>query len=747
MADAEPSPDARAARLRRAALVAASLAVAALLFAELFESPAATGFGDYQFFHHSWELGRVALGRHGELPLWNPYQCGGIPEWGDPQSQLFHPLFLLTFVLGSTLALKLFLVLHAALGLAGMYVYARSEEGLGPAAASLAALAWAGSGFFAWHVGSGHGGFVAFYLTPLVLLGFRRAARDLRWAALVGATFAAALLAGGVYAFPYFGLLLSFELLAQLLARADRAKLALALAVSALLALLLSAFRLVPIVQHLVWYPRVRDHRDSVSLSELWNFLTHFDRAEDLAVLPGHVYGRVEYGAYLGVGVVVLALLGAIVSARARARSIAATVVFASFCLGDFASFAPWSLLRRLPVFASLQVPSRFLFAVTFFLALLAGAGLDWLVSRARERGLSGRRGFAALPWLAAFALALPVVAQHRSVLDGQWQYPPVGPAAGGHYYLREVSPPKTLAMYPPRAQSPAEHVGNGWCYTGMGYEPALELWPGDVPQVRAEPFGEVVAEGRSTRSAFADVVLPIGGRVVFNQTFAPGWRSSVGTLVLDRERVAVELPPGAHHVVLRYAPDSLPWAVFGSLVGLGGVAVLLFARDRRFRALALAAGGACAVACYARAALPGPRAPPEPPKPALSASASDFAERGLNDWYRPENAVDGRIETEWLAPPGSKGWLELRLGEPRPLRYVSLVNAKNPPHGDFGARELSVMSFVEGRPVESVRVRFDDTPGGFAGASLSGAAVDRVRISVESWRGAGGGLAEVRLF
>ncbi len=733
-------------RLRLLAQGAAALGLLLGLFSELFERPFATGFGDYQFFHHSWELGQVALSRYGELPLWNPYQCGGIPEWGDPQSQLFHPIYFLTFVFGSTLALKLFILLHAAAGLAGMYRFARSEEGLGPAAAALAALVFTGSGFFAWHVGSGHGGFVAFYLTPWLLLGFRRALRDPRWTALCALVFALALFAGGVYAFPYFGLLLGLDALLALARRVEPRKLATALGVSALLALLLSAFRLVPIIEHLLWYPRHRPQLDAISLRELWGFLTHFDRAADLVQEPGHPYARVEYGAYVGAGVVLLALVGALTAERTRLRLLVPLLLFTSLALGDFASFAPWPLLRRLPVFGSLQVPSRFLFAVTFFLALLAGAGLDWLEARAAERGwLQRLREHAALaPWLLAAALGAPVVLQHRAVLDGHWEFAPLLAGSGGHYHLRDVAPPKTPSPYPPRAQAPTDEIGSGWCYTGMGYEPAPGLWPGDVDQARVAPLGSVVTEGRSTRAAFAEVVLPIGGRVVFNQTYAPGWRASLGDVAVDAGRLAVELPPGTHRVVVRYAPASLPWGTLGSLCGLAGVAVLLRVRDGRRRALALAAGAACAVACYARAARPGPRLPPERPKLALAAGASDYAERGQNDWYRPENAVDGRLETEWLAPPGTKGWLDVRPEKPLSVRHVVLVNATNPPHGDFGSRQVRVESFREGQLVESRELTFTQQN---AGVSLSGVVVDRVRVSVETWQGVGGGLAEVQLW
>lgn len=725
----------------------ALLAVTLLAFGEILVNPAGTGFGDYQFFHHTWELGRVAIGRYRELPLWNPYQCGGIPEWGDPQSQLFHPLFFLSFLLGTTLALKLFILAHAAAGFAGMYRFCRTEEALERAPSALSSVVFASSGFFAWHVGVGHGGFVAFYLTPWVLLAFRRSVADVRWAGVVALAFLLALLAGGVYAFPYFALLIAVDGLRLLAASKHRRALVVALLAAALSALLVSAIRLVPVIEHLAWYPRVRDHKDASSLLELLGFLTHFDRASDFGLVAGHPWSRVEYGSYVGVPVLLLACAAALSDIRRRLALVIPLVVFGSLCLGDFASYAPWSLLRRLPVFSSLQVPTRFAFAVVFFLATLSGHGVAFLV----ERGARAFGAARASRWLAlapiGFSLAagLPILAEHRAVLAGRWNGPVIVDQPARHYFLDGVPSGNALAKYPPRMFAPQQHLGTGWCYTGMGYGPAPSLRAGDVAQVELKPFGTVLGENRTITRATADVVLPIGGRAIFNQTFAPGWTTESGALSVDERRIAVDLPPGTHHVLLEYAPRSLPRAALTSLLGLVAIVLLWRFPARLLSPLGLGLGAALGIGGYAGAVSPGPTDPPERPKPLLQASASDYAERGLNVWYRPDNAVDDRDESEWLAPPGRKAWLELRLDAPLPLRYVVLQNAKNPPHGDYRSRRIVFESFLGPTPSARRELEFsDDLP---LSVLLSGERVDRLRIQVETWEGVGGGIAEVRVF
>ena len=113
--------------VRTLGLLAVFSCLVGFCWEELFRDPQATGFGDYQFFHHSWEAARVAWYTEGLAPLWNPFQCGGIPDWADPQAQFFHPLYALTGTLGTTLALKVFLCVHALLGCFGMYYLARRQ--------------------------------------------------------------------------------------------------------------------------------------------------------------------------------------------------------------------------------------------------------------------------------------------------------------------------------------------------------------------------------------------------------------------------------------------------------------------------------------------------------------------------------------------------------------------------------------------------------------------------------------------
>src|SRR5580700_11918533 len=66
-----------------------------------------TQVGDGPFFQHMVESARVAWFRWHELPLWNPYQCGGVPLWDNPQGIAASPLLWAFLPFGTTRAIEL----------------------------------------------------------------------------------------------------------------------------------------------------------------------------------------------------------------------------------------------------------------------------------------------------------------------------------------------------------------------------------------------------------------------------------------------------------------------------------------------------------------------------------------------------------------------------------------------------------------------------------------------------------------
>ncbi len=559
-----------------------AIVIGALLTASAFWSPAwrhlnATGFGDWQMVHHNWEVGFVALTRFREWPLWNPFFCGGITAFGNPESQWFSPLTWPALITGTTIGTKIFLTLHAALGLSGMFVFARSALGLRMCPSLLSAAAWACSGFFAWHGAGGHATFLPFYFAPWLLLCARRSAHDLRYAIAVAAILALTLYEGGTYPFPYFVLWLALDLLLVMawdegavhaMSRRARAiAMSKAIAVIGVLTLLLGAVRFLPIADALSRMPRDTASDDAVALSEVIEMLT---AREHPWRYPPHRFVWPEYGTFVGWTVTALAAFGVRVAWQRKQRWVlVGLLVFLSLVMGEG---GPWTWLHRLPVFDSLRVPSRFMVLFTFYLALLAGLGLDaiaaWLDTHRDNRTLGWTR-YAVAPLLTCIAITDLFIVNLRTI--DRWHGPEVvaGPAAERFHLTR------TRNFHELYASLPARHLGTAGCYNGgMNWAVSPALWSGDVPQVRFEPAdaGVLLDLERTVNTLSLRVhAARAPTHLVINQNFDRDIRSDVGKLREDRGRLALEVPPGDHAIHLRYEPPTL-----GSGLSLTGIGLLL---------------------------------------------------------------------------------------------------------------------------------------------------------------------------
>ncbi len=113
---------------------------------------------------------------------------------------------------------------------------------------------------------------------------------------------------------------------------------------------------------------------------------------------------------------------------------------------------------------------------------------------------------------------------------------------------------------------------------------------------------------------------------------------------------------------------------------------------------------------------------------------------------FPARQALDGLSTTDWLLPQQQTGWLELTFARPRTVRALVLRNAVNGHYRDRATRAFKVEAFFQTRAVASVTGEFppiEAGPGPLT-VKLDASSVTHVRISVESFYGSGGGLAEV---
>ena len=104
-------------------------------------------WGDMLYFHFLWEAARTTWLEYRQVPLWNPFHCGGMVELANPHSMALSPFTLVAVLFDAGTGLRLFILAHLVIGFLGAWAWAR-ERGLGDPWAMAPAIAFTMGGYF-----------------------------------------------------------------------------------------------------------------------------------------------------------------------------------------------------------------------------------------------------------------------------------------------------------------------------------------------------------------------------------------------------------------------------------------------------------------------------------------------------------------------------------------------------------------------------------------------------------------------
>jgi hypothetical protein len=573
--------------------------------------PDAARLNEFRDVHFLFLYERAALDtitRFGELPLWNPYYCGGFDAVAAPQTRFVSPTLLLGLLFGAQRAEIVTVFLLSIVGMEGMYRWLRLRVDE-PFAAMVIAPVFALTGQLAVAYYRGWIHFFGFQLVPWILYGITLAARR-RPAGMAIASVAFATMLGfaGFFAAPMLAVAAVLEAGRALFEQPRSARgrsLAMLLATASFMATV-AWLRLWPVTETLLSAPRIMagtpGHTPRELLSALVSVLAVKDGNTDLA-------GSFFVGAaFLG-----LAALGA----HGRRGIVGLGLAFVMVWLASGYARSPslFGLLRELPGFAALRYPERFLWLAVLFASLpaalalahvpFAGEGRRWRVGVATALGLA-----------VAWTLMVQVGAFQRVASLRSLGSVAEGVTPPGEFHQARGN--RWLAVH-----FESMGIGSLSCYetNRLAESPLLR---GDLP---AEEYlapdsadaGSVkrLSWSPNTIALHVDVTRP--ARVLVNQNWAPGWHASLGKVVSHEGLIAVDVPAGARDLKLTF----LPWTTLGgaatTLVALLALAFLglrarrhgeLFSPKQRV-VTALVVALPWAVAGAAFAASPDARWPP----------------------------------------------------------------------------------------------------------------------------------------
>lgn len=574
-------------------LVVWLLAAKAFLPGNMVEPP--FQIGDYHDEHGAImeeETARRTIVDYHQVPAWNPWFCGGIGLTST--SDAMAPDFLFRVLFGTGPGRRVTALFFVMMGMEGTFRYAR-KNGASAAGGALAGVAFSCSNYFVSLLGWGWLFMFNFQLIPWIAIAFEEGLKK-RWWLVAGAFFLAWLLVGGgTYSLPYSGLVLGLLVIhetGRALRKADGDESvkwyipALSLAAMGVIAMLLSAVRLIPLIDLLATHTRGVEQKDLAPPMSVLARLA-FSRHH-----PSWGAGAGEF--YVGSYVFVLAIVAALFGDKRAAKFWVLALVFGVLACGEFTDDAPYALMRKLPLFSQLRFPIRMALLVALFVALAAGQGLTRLEDAFRGALVRAwhclSRG-RATPLV--FRLAIAVVASGFAAY-GAWY------AVADVIEHDRVRPGQLFKMPPPLEYKDDFRQARGnrwdahvWPFASRGtlhcfHEHKLYESPNLRGDLSQEEFGAPGTDTKVERLKWTpnEIVVRVRstgpGRFLVNQNFAKGWHTDVGEVGEDGGLISVKVPAGEHVVTIHYREWRMVVGAIISGLTILAIAIGLGRRSRR---------------------------------------------------------------------------------------------------------------------------------------------------------------------
>ncbi len=337
------------------------------------------GAGDWDYVAFVNGVARITITEYKQFPLWNPYYFGGLPLLGNPQSQFLSPFFFFVIFFKEFIGFKIQILLHLIIGMLGIFFLSR-HLGLGRVSRYLPSFVYFLSSIFAYNFVEGHFHYIAIAWVPWIFYFYLKAYENWKYVFLASGLLTLMFFQGSIYPFPHTVLLLGIFSFFNFIKSRSFKSIKLMAGVMIFL-FLFSSIKLIPTMEFLSKYPRVRDASGGVELNGLnkmllysehgwsrWGWLYKLFNFNNEGLVLWH-----EFTSYIGLAPLLLAILGVFLIFKKRWDLVFTTIAFLFLILGSKAPINLWGYLHYLPFYKYHQLPSRFNVIFTFLLAIFAG--------------------------------------------------------------------------------------------------------------------------------------------------------------------------------------------------------------------------------------------------------------------------------------------------------------------------------------------------------------------------------------
>ncbi|MDP2749605.1 MAG: hypothetical protein Q8O89_02105 [Nanoarchaeota archaeon] len=558
------------------------------------------GIRDWSFFQVSTGILKKSLVENHQVPLWDPFSCGGRPLISNPQAAFISPLSITILLFGEIIGLKLNMLFLMIFGGIGCYCLAR-ELKIGKISALLVPLVFTFSSYYSAYLVEGHYWNIVYGLFPFAFYFFVRAQKEIKFLIISGLLIAFMLFEGHSYGIAFSVLFLGIFSVLLTIKSKDKKPL-LSFIFLAIIILFFVAVKIFPVMSYVIENPRnvASENQAAYTLNLFWQGLTNSEQGAYDHQFPNQVAGWFEYSMYIGLIVVIIFLIGCLLLFKRDWPLIIACLIFIFLTFGQNLIINFWGLLQHLPVFSSMHHPTRFKIFVLLCIALISAKLLskfEKLESIKISKKINIKNASTAIVILILALVAISLFRVSYGLSKEGFIIPPIDVKNEQFHYeeAAEVSNPYTKDKVIPQMYESTygsksyinflRGVGTKNCYDSVYVKRGGEakiIWNSTImnyqenPKYRGEVFFESdINENRLLDKAlnnahiesmdFQGFVLVVdkvsdSDMLILSQNYEKGWnaKGSMDNTVYERNGlIGVKVNENTTKIVLTYAPKS----------------------------------------------------------------------------------------------------------------------------------------------------------------------------------------------
>jgi len=558
----------------------------------LFQNVTYGGEMDWDQFVFWNEAARQIIVQFHQIPLWNPYANGGNVLLAHPHSSWASPFFMLILLFGSVIGLKIAWIAHLFLGMCGMYFLARFFK-ISRLSGCFAAIVFMLSSMFTLHLTEGHSEWMVMGFVPWFVLCVLKAESSKKH--FIGAIFflSGMILWGSVDVLSISCVFVSIYI--GLYSFSKKNKTVVFLILIFWLSFLVCAFKLLPLLEFVKDNPRTDvEEKEIINLDllpkiylsrkqgifyEQTKWATPYKQIKYAG--QNFKYGWHEYGAYVGIIPLFLCGMGMLFYFRQHWAFCISAIICLWISLGNGVAYSLWDILRKLPLYDSLDTPSRYALGVVFSISIFSGLGLSKVELFFKKRYCS---------WITVLIfviVCIDLMAVNYPLLGNTFTIPPAKIKKHSEFKQRY----RSLNLFPLKSRSSMymtllSNSGILASYEVMGVKQGKVMVEGDAGY-KGEAYlsdnNGIITKTNLTPN-FIEVALELENpdMLIINQNYSNGWQAqgTVNSSESYNGLLSLKVSKGKHNVLFYYFPVSFLIGGIISMVSLIGLLFLFFKKN-----------------------------------------------------------------------------------------------------------------------------------------------------------------------